>query len=148
MKNAIVDDFMTYAPHTVNSGLPLDAARKLMKKYGVRHLPVQLAGHLVGVVSDRDLKFAMSFDKGGKLLVDDVMTPDPFTVAPGTLLGEVVGKMASSSFGSAVIQQANGRVVGIFTATDGLRAIAERYFEKTYARKKKPAAKKSKEALA
>ncbi len=125
LKNAIVDEFMTYSPHTINSGLPIKEAGKMMKKYGVRHLPVQLAGHLVGVITDRDLKFAASFDKKNELLVDDVMTPDPFAVLPGTALGKVVEKMATNRYGCTVIQQKDGRVIGIFTAIDGLRAIGD-----------------------
>lgn len=137
MKTQIIDDYMTYSPHTVNSGLPLKTARQLMRKYGVRHLPVQVAGHLVGVVSDRDLKFAMSFDKTGELLVDDIMTPDPYTVKPGTPLSKVVEAMATNRYGSALVQQEKGgRVIGIFTAIDGLRAIAESANKKTYAKKR------------
>jgi|GEM_PF-880191 len=125
LKNTTVDKFMTHSPHTVNSGLPIKTAAELMKKYGVRHLPVQLAGHLVGVITDRDIKFASSFDKEGQMLVDDIMTPDPYFVLPGTSLGEVVEKMATNRYGCTVIQQKDGRVVGIFTAIDGLRAIGE-----------------------
>lgn len=121
----IIDQFMTYSPHTVNSGMQLKTARQLMKKYKVRHLPVQLAGHLVGVISDRDLSFAKSFDKEGQLMVDDVMTPDPYAVPPGTPLGEVVEKMATNLYGCAVVQGKDGKVKGIFTAIDGLRAISE-----------------------
>jgi acetoin utilization protein AcuB len=121
----LIDQFMTLAPHTINSGMQLKTARQLMKKYGVRHLPVQLAGHLVGIISDRDLAVARSFDKEGFLLVDDVMTPDPYAVPPGTPLGEVVEKMATNLYGCAVIQGTDGKVRGIFTAIDGLRAISE-----------------------
>lgn len=126
MKNKlIIDQFMTYSPHTINSGMQLKTARQLMKKYRVRHLPVQLSGHLVGIISDRDLSFAKSFDKEGLLMVDDVMTPDPYAVPPGTPLGEVVEKMATNLYGCAVIQGTDGKVKGIFTAIDGLRAISE-----------------------
>lgn len=138
MKKLIIDDFMTYSPHTINSGMTLKTARQLMKKHNVRHLPVQVAGHLVGVITDRDLKFASAFDKDGKLLVDDIMTPDPYTVEPGTSLGEVVEQMATNRYGSALVQQQpGGRVIGIFTAVDGLRAISEKMNAKAYAKKKK-----------
>ncbi len=125
MKALLIDQFMTYSPHTINSGMQLKTARQLMKKYKVRHLPVQLSGHLVGVISDRDLSFAKSFDKEGLLMVDDVMTPDPYSVSPGTPLGEVAEKMATNLYGCAVIQGKDGKVKGIFTAIDGLRAISE-----------------------
>lgn len=126
MRNAlIVDQFMTYAPHTVNSGMQLKTARQLLKKYGVRHLPVQFGGHLVGIVSGHDLNLAKSFDKEGTLMVDDIMTPDPYSVPPGTPLGEVVEKMATNRYGCAIVLGVDGKVKGIFTAIDGLRAISE-----------------------
>ncbi len=120
-----VEKFMTPMPHTINSGMPLKTAKEMMQKYGVRHLPVQVAGHLVGVLTDRDLKLAMSFKNSGELLVDDVMTPDPYAVLPKERLNHVVTEMANHKYGCAVVQQEDGKVIGIFTATDGLRAFGE-----------------------
>ena len=57
--------------------------------------------------------------------VADVMVPNPYVVRPDTDLSEVVSEMAEHKFGSAIVQQSNGRVVGIFTAVDGLRAFGE-----------------------
>lgn len=133
-----VKDFMTPAPHTINSGMPLKTAKELMKKYGVRHLPVQVAGHLVGVLTDRDLKLGASFNGAGTLLVDDVMTPEPYAVKPTARFGEVVKTMADRKYGCAIVQDLKGKVVGIFTATDGLRAFGEILNRK----QKKPARKK------
>lgn len=135
MKKQIIDQYMTRSPHTINAGVPLKTVRQLMKKFGIRHFPVQVAGRLVGVISDRDLKLAASYDKDGKLLVDDVMSPEAYAVAPGTPLKEVAGVMAENRYGCAVVQQEGGKVVGIFTAVDGLRAISEGLGEKKRAAK-------------
>lgn len=96
-----------------------------MKTYGVRHLPVQFSGHLVGVITDRDLSLAESFDPTNQLMVDDAMTPDPYTVSPDAPIGDVVETMAIRKLGCAVVQDANQKVIGIFTATDGLRALGD-----------------------
>ncbi len=125
-----VEKFMTPMPHTINSGMPIKTAKAMMRKYGVRHLPVQVAGHLVGVVTDRDLKLALSFKNTENLFVDDVMTPDPYAVHPTTKFGEVVKTMAEHKYGCAIVQNFDGKVVGIFTATDGLRAFGK-MLEKT-----------------
>ncbi|MGZ3651291.1 MAG: CBS domain-containing protein [Bdellovibrionota bacterium] len=121
-----IEQFMTHSPHTVNAGMPIETAQQMMRKYGVRHLPVLLAGHLVGVVSDRDLLLGRNLDREGKLEVDDVMTSDPYSVQTDASLGEVVEVMASRLYGCAVVCEKNGRVVGIFTALDGLREISDR----------------------
>lgn len=120
-----IEKFMTPMPHSVNSEVRLNIAKNLMREYGIRHLPVQKAGKLVGVLTDRDLKLASTFDKTGDFSVEDAMTPDPFTVDPSTPLNEVVKNMAEKKFGCAVVTQTNGKIVGIFTATDGLRAFGE-----------------------
>ena len=121
-----IEKFMTHSPHTINSGVPIETARQMMKKYGIRHLPVQVSGHLVGIVSERDLLLARSLDPEGKLSVDDVMTAEPYSVTADTPLGAVVDEMTTHLYGSAVICNEKGKVVGIFTAIDGLREISDR----------------------
>lgn len=119
-----IQKFMTEMPHTINPNLPLKTAIAMMRQYGVRHLPVQEGGRLVGVVTDRDVKLAASFSGAQDLTVNDVMTPDPYTVAPEVPLDAVVMEMAERKYGCAVIQD-HGKVVGIFTAIDGMRTLAE-----------------------
>jgi acetoin utilization protein AcuB len=59
------------------------------------------------------------------MAVEDVMMPDPFTCSPQASLADVAAEMAEHKYGCAVIQQENHKVVGIFTAVDGLRTLAE-----------------------
>ncbi len=120
-----IEKVMTPMPHTINSTLPIQTAQQMMREHRVRHLPVQRAGHLVGILTDRDVKLATSFTHSGEIVVDDVMTPDPYKVRPQAALDEVVFEMAEHKFGCAVVEQENGKVVGIFTATDGLRVLGE-----------------------
>ena len=120
-----IQKFMTPMPHSVGVKIPLSTAHTLMREHGIRHLPVQEAGKLVGVLTDRDIKLAGSFRGAGELLVEDVMTPEPFTVAPQTPVDHVVSEMARHKYGCVLIQQDNGKLVGIFTATDALRVLEE-----------------------
>lgn len=120
-----IEKYMTPMPHTINAGLPLKMAKEMMSKYGIRHLPVQEGGKLVGVITDRDLKLAYSMNDQANFLVDDVMTPDSYAVEPQENLDTVLTVMAERKLGCAVVAQENGKVVGIFTATDGLRAFSE-----------------------
>ncbi len=121
----MIEKVMTVMPHTINSSLPIKAAMEMMRENHFRHLPVQNGGKLVGVLTDRDIKLASSFQGPGDMLVEDVMTPEPFTVIPEAALDEVVLEMAEHKYGCAVVKQNNGKVVGIFTATDGLRVLGE-----------------------
>ncbi len=124
-----VQKFMTPMPHTIGQEVVIGKALDMMREYRIRHLPVTSGGTLVGMLTDRDVKLATSFKDSISLTVEGVMTPEPFTVLPEAPLNRVVSEMAEHKYGSAVVQQANGKIVGIFTAIDGLRVLAEQLEE-------------------
>lgn len=116
---------MTAEPFIVESHSPLPDALKVMHTRGIRHLPVVHAGALVGILSKRDVSRIMPLVEAppSDVSVDDVMTEDPYVVTPTTPLEEVAAGMAERKIGSAVIVD-EGRIVGVFTANDALRALA------------------------
>ena len=121
----MIEKYMTAMPHTINPSMTIKVALKIMSENKIRHLPVQDAGKLVGVLTDRDIKLGTSFTGTRELTVEELMTPDPYHATPHASLDQVVFEMAEHKYGCAVIQQENGKVVGIFTATDGLRVLGE-----------------------
>jgi acetoin utilization protein AcuB len=117
---------MTVMPHSVGREQPLDVAHRIMRANRIRHLPVLDAGKLVGIVSQRDLYFIETFqgidvntDK-----VEDAMTQDVYTVPQDTRLSQVVAEMLDQKYGCAIVVE-EGKVVGLFTTTDALLALAE-----------------------
>ncbi len=120
-----IQKFMTPMPHSVGAKIQLKVALDMMRTHGIRHLPVQEAGQLVGILTDRDIKLAASFEGAQTLSVEEVMTPDPYIVKPQAALDQVVSEMAEHKYGSALVVQENGKLVGIFTSTDGLRVLNE-----------------------
>jgi CBS domain-containing protein len=48
-------DYMTWEPATVDLDTPLAEVARRMLAHGIRHLPVVVAGDVVGMVSARDL---------------------------------------------------------------------------------------------
>ena len=125
-----IEKYMSPMPHTVGKDIPMNKALDIMRSQRIRHLTVQDGGKLVGVITDRDIKLAASFEgsentDGNHLVVDDIMTPEPYTVTPQAALDQVVAEMAEHKYGCAIIVQDNGKVVGIFTAVDGLRVLSE-----------------------
>jgi len=120
-----VQQFMSTVPYVINADESLASAHRLMKQHRIRHLPVLDTGlSPVGIVSDGDLFHAeaMTGVNPETAQVRDVMTAKPFTVQPTTPLDEVVEEMAGHKYGSALVVQ-NGKLVGIFTATDALGAF-------------------------
>lgn len=89
----------------------------------IRHLPVLDGGRLVGIVSDRDLRMALSGDVDAAT-VADVMTHDPLTVPPTTPIEDAARTLSEHRIGCVPVVE-NDEVVGILTESDVLRAFVE-----------------------
>ena len=125
-RSTTIRKLMTASPHTIGAEQKLSRAHKLMRDENLRHLPVLRGGKLVGVLSQRDLYFLETI-AGVDVEIDtvvDAMTPDVYTVGPEESLRSVAAVMAERKYGCAVIIE-RGRVLGIFTATDALRHLAD-----------------------
>jgi acetoin utilization protein AcuB len=125
-KVSTVGDVMTPQPLTIGRDQKLSVAHRMMAENAIRHLPVLEHGELVGVVSQGDLYFLETIAGVDKLAdrVDDAMTNDARKFAPDTPLAHVAREMFEQKLGCAVIVE-RGRVVGIFTALDALRILAQ-----------------------
>jgi acetoin utilization protein AcuB len=121
-----ISKYMTTTPQTVAGNVTLAAASKLMQERGIRHLPVMDGGKLLGVITERDIRYVASFSlvDPEKVTVSGAMSEDLYTVAPETPLDQVVGTMAEKKYGSAIVVQ-NEHVVGVFTTVDACRALSE-----------------------
>ena len=71
------------------------------------------------------LETAPAAEGAGGATVADVMSTDPLVVAPEDTLGEVAEKMRAGDLGSALVAD-YGRLIGILTSRDLLRAFAGR----------------------
>jgi acetoin utilization protein AcuB len=126
MDKLTVRAFMTPTPHTIGVAQPLAIARDLMHAHRIRHLPVLHGGQLVGVLSDRDVALVAALPGVDveRLAVGEAMTPDPHVMSPDSSLEWVATEMAEHKFGSVIVVE-HGRVIGIFTTVDALRALRE-----------------------
>lgn len=121
-----VRQFMTVTPHGIEPNETLAVARERMNELKVRHLPVRSGGHVVGVISERDLYLLSSFPEVDfqKAKVGFAMTPDPYCVPPEATLRDVTGEMERRRIGSALVIDDQKRLMGIFTDTDALRILS------------------------
>lgn len=122
-----VSKYMSTTPHTIGPEQTIATAKKTMQDLHVRHLPVRSGGALIGILSERDINLLSTFSNINldEALVKDAMTLDPYVIQPEAHLDEVCTKMAEDKIGSALVAQANGTLVGIFTYVDALRALSE-----------------------
>jgi acetoin utilization protein AcuB len=122
-----VGRYMTRSPHTIGVEQSLTAARRLMSEHHVRHLPVLHAGALVGVLSDREVEAFEVLPGSRHLTVEEAMVPSVYVTFENAPLDQVAEEMASRRVGSAVVVAGSegARVLGVFTAVDALRALAD-----------------------
>ena len=131
-----VRDCMTRSAVTIHSDALVRGAVDMMRKRKIRHLPVVDRGaRLVGIVTDRDLRQVV-FDPGsgdrlgglagalGALTVGEVMTWGVVTVRPETEIRRAARLMREQRIGALPVVE-GGRVVGILTETDVLRAFQD-----------------------
>ncbi len=125
-RKTLIGELMTRCPHTIGSDQKLAVAHRLMREHGLRHLPVLRGGRLVGVLTQRDLYFLESLSGVDAAIdtVTDAMTSDVYTVGPQQRVRDVARAMADNKYGCVVVVD-HGTVVGIFTATDALRHLAD-----------------------
>lgn len=121
-----VRDYMTLQPQTVDGRESLIAARDMMVRHGIRHLPVVVDGIVVGVLNDRQIDAAIGVQAGdaARLRVSDVCADRPYIAYPETSLREVAQTMAVGHYDCVLVME-NAKVAGIFTATDACHALAE-----------------------
>lgn len=121
-----IQKYMTMTPTAINAEASLAEAMEVMNKNGIRHLPVHKAGQKYGLLSDRDVKTLMSYagTNPQTTKVGDVCADEPYMTKPEAPISDVASEMANNKYGSALVMD-NGKLVGIFTATDACQALAD-----------------------
>lgn len=116
--------YFSIGSHAIEAHQPISLAIELMSKNGLRHLPVLEDGVVVGEVSDRDLRvWGLKPSLGEEVTIRHIMIEDPFVIPPSAALEDVASEMAERKIGCAIVVDSN-RLVGMFTVTDALRALA------------------------
>ena len=126
MKESKVSSYMTSHPHTIGSEQTLAVAHRILSEHGIHHLPVLHGGQLTGIVTLRDLEMVerLSDVDRESLTVEEAMTGEVYEVDPDARLGSVAVHMAEHRISSAIVTK-NGKLQGVFTTVDALRALAD-----------------------
>jgi acetoin utilization protein AcuB len=131
-----VNQRMSHPVITAHPDLSIQDALALMRQEGIRRLPVvDKRGHLVGIVSDRDLLHASPSDATSlsvwelnylisKITLEQIMTREVISVAPNTPVEEAARVMADNKIGGLPVLQGQ-ELVGIITETDLFKIFLE-----------------------
>lgn len=120
--------FMTPDPITITKYTNIYDARKIMEDHNIRRLPVIDGQRLTGIVSKTDILEASPPDLSkhsihelnyilSRMIVSEIMTKHPLTVAPGTSI-EIAAKLMRKYKISSLPVLDEGKIVGIITESD------------------------------
>ena len=107
---------MIYDPVTISPDATVGDALAMMKKHHVGGIPVvDSAGYLIGIVTNRDLRFQEQM----KRPVSEVMTKDNLVTAPkGITLSEATTIIRNSKVEKLPVVDAEGQIAGLITYKD------------------------------
>ena len=106
---------MIVDPVTINPEQKVGEVLKLMETYRISGVPVTKGDQLVGIVTNRDLRFETDLEKN----VSDVMTKDKLvTVSEGISLEESKKLLHRHRIEKLLVVDPNGRLTGLITIKD------------------------------
>ena len=112
----IVNPFFLSPDHYVND------ANQLMAKYKISGVPICRDGKLVGIITNRDLRFMTEEDYGQR--ISDVMTKERLVTAPvGTTLRQAQEILRRHKIEKLPIVDENGYLKGLITIKDIEKAV-------------------------
>ncbi|MBI2376343.1 MAG: CBS domain-containing protein [Deltaproteobacteria bacterium] len=127
MRSPAVRDYMSQCPVLLAPDRTARDAENAMKSNGIRHIVVELGGKAVGVISFSDLHVLNSILRIelDAIMIGEVMNKELAKLRPDVPLREAAGLMARRSIGSVVVVGPDDAPVGILTASDCVRALAD-----------------------
>jgi acetoin utilization protein AcuB len=124
------ENIMTREVICVTTTITAHDTYKVMLKHGIRHMPVVMAQHLQGIVSDRDLLRIGTVEENGSLTVPEqpigeIMSLVPITASPSASVSHLAGLMLKYNIDAVPIVHGEDRLVGLVTSSDLLGLLIE-----------------------
>src|SRR5690349_2479733 len=112
---------MIVDPVTIRPDRPVREALQVMERFHISGVPVvDEAGHLVGIITNRDLRFETRFD----IPVAEVMTKQPLVTVPvGTTLEQAKAVLQKHRIEKLLVIDDDKHIKGLITVKDIQKAI-------------------------
>lgn len=116
---------MSTPPITIDRDEPVEKAAKLMYENNIGSvIVVGKDGKIEGILTERDLVFAIANEKIGKnYSVWMLMTENPITVNPGTHIMDALKTMKEANIRHLPVVDKEGKPVGMLSMRDIVEAI-------------------------
>jgi len=130
----LVKDWMSLPVITIDEDASMQDAMGLLKRHGIRRLPVMKKGKLTGIITDRDLKSASASDASTleihellylltKIKMKNIMTKDPITVPVDYTVEETAELLLRHKISGVPVLDKERELAGVITQTDLLRVM-------------------------
>jgi IMP dehydrogenase len=112
---------MIVDPVTIRPDRPVSEALQVMERFHISGVPVvDEAGHLVGIITNRDLRFETRFD----IPVAEVMTKQPLVTVPvGTTLEQAKAVLQKHRIEKLLVVDEDKHIKGLITVKEIQKAI-------------------------
>ena len=112
---------MIVDPVTIRPDRPVSEALAVMERYKISGVPVvDEGGHLVGIITNRDLRFETRFD----IPISEVMTKQPLVTVPvGTTLEQAKAVLQKHRIEKLLVIDEDKHLKGLITVKDIQKAI-------------------------
>ncbi len=130
----LTKNWMTKNVITINADESMNKAAALMKQYKIKSLPVIEKEHLVGVVTNGDLKRSSASDATSldvwemaylitKIKIRDIMTKKVATVHPLLTVDEAAEILLEKGIPCVPVMDDSNKLIGILTRSDILKVM-------------------------
>jgi len=120
-----VADIMSTPPITARDNTPVEEIAKIMNENNIGSVMiVDSGGYLTGIITERDLIFAVANGKIGKNLpAYMIMTENPVTIEPDAPIDEALQKMRENNIRHLPVTDLEKKPVGMVSLRDVIDAI-------------------------
>jgi acetoin utilization protein AcuB len=130
----LVKNWMSKKVVTAHVNDTMQDAVKLLRKHGIRMLPVLEQGELVGIVTDRDMKRASASDATtldvyelihliSTIKLKHIMTKNPITVPFDFTVEETAEVLLKNKISGVPVVNHDSKIVGTITQTDLFKVL-------------------------
>lgn len=114
---------MNHTIFVLEEASPIRDALALLAQQEIKHIPIENAGKLTGIVSDRDLKIFLTNSANLDLPLSSIMSREIISITTEVTVGQAAKLMLQHNINALPIVDHSGQLLGLVTSSDLLRLL-------------------------